>query len=154
MKNLAICCIIKDELDIPEWIAYHRLVGVQHFFLYDNESVIPIEIKSDDVTIIPWLGQCQQMKTYNHCLQQYGKEYQWIAFIDADNELPPDWMPFALDALEGMVAASGPLVYSDLVLTKRIMSFLFYCLGMASHLFFPMLQGGNFIVMATTFKPC
>jgi glycosyltransferase involved in cell wall biosynthesis len=73
-------------------------------------------------------------------------KYDLIAFIDADNELPPDWVQYALEGLEGVVAASGPLVYSDLPLPKRIMSFLFYCVGMTSHLFFPMLQGGNFIV--------
>jgi len=39
MAYLAICATIKDEAPyIPEWIEFHRGVGVEHFFLYDNLS--------------------------------------------------------------------------------------------------------------------
>ena len=34
---LAICAIYRDEAPyLREWIEFHRLVGVEHFFLYDN----------------------------------------------------------------------------------------------------------------------
>ena len=37
---LAICAIFRDEAPfLDEWIAFHRLMGVEHFFLYDNGSV-------------------------------------------------------------------------------------------------------------------
>jgi len=36
---LSICAIFKDEAPyLPEWIEFHRLVGVERFFLYDNGS--------------------------------------------------------------------------------------------------------------------
>lgn len=73
-------------------------------------------------------------------------QYDLVAFIDADNQIPDDWVEYALKAMEGMVAASGPVVYADLVLSKRLLSFFFYCLAKISHQMLPMLQGGNFIV--------
>lgn len=43
MKYCALCCIAKDEdLFLKEWIAYHALIGVEHFYIYDNVSSIPI----------------------------------------------------------------------------------------------------------------
>jgi hypothetical protein len=39
MTTVAICAIFRDEgADLTEWVAYHRVVGVDHFILYDNES--------------------------------------------------------------------------------------------------------------------
>ena len=36
---LSIGAVFKDERDyLQEWIDFHRRVGVEHFFLYDNES--------------------------------------------------------------------------------------------------------------------
>ncbi|KAA6439138.1 hypothetical protein FEM33_12710 [Dyadobacter flavalbus] len=36
---LTICCIVKDENEsLEEWINYHRKIGVQQFYIYDNES--------------------------------------------------------------------------------------------------------------------
>lgn len=36
---LSIGAIFKDEAPyLAEWIEFHRLVGVEHFFLYDNLS--------------------------------------------------------------------------------------------------------------------
>lgn len=50
-----------------EWITYHKLIGVDHFFLYDNSgafsddpsnSLHPIaELFPDDVTVIDWPSQ-------------------------------------------------------------------------------------------------
>src|SRR5919201_1450975 len=36
---LSLCALYKDHADyLREWIEFHRLVGVERFFLYDNES--------------------------------------------------------------------------------------------------------------------
>ena len=38
-RYLVACAIFRDEAPyLAEWIAFHRLVGVEHFFLYDNGS--------------------------------------------------------------------------------------------------------------------
>ena len=37
---LAVCAIYRDEASyMQEWIEFHRLVGVERFYLYDNNSV-------------------------------------------------------------------------------------------------------------------
>ena len=36
---LAVCAIYRNEAPyLREWIEFHRLVGVERFFLYNNES--------------------------------------------------------------------------------------------------------------------
>src|SRR5687768_9080374 len=36
---LSVCSIYRDHAEyLREWIEFHRLVGVERFFLYDNES--------------------------------------------------------------------------------------------------------------------
>lgn len=81
-------------------------------------------------------------------------KYDLVAFIDADNELPPDWLDYALQAVVpvDVVAASGPVSYYELRLSKRLISFLFYLIAKCSHQLFPMLQGGNFILKKAALK--
>lgn len=39
MYNLVICAIFKNEARyLKEWVEYHRMVGVEHFYLYNNDS--------------------------------------------------------------------------------------------------------------------
>ena len=59
--NLSICAIFKNEAKfLKEWIEYHRLVGVDHFYLYDNGStdrfkeILNPYIKDKTVTLIYW----------------------------------------------------------------------------------------------------
>src|SRR5262245_23964419 len=59
--QLTICAIFKNEKKyLKEWIEYHRLIGVDHFYLYNNNSSDhPLElllpyIKTGIVTVIAW----------------------------------------------------------------------------------------------------
>ena len=74
--------------------------------------------------------------------------YNIVAFIDADNEIPPGWAVCAIWALQlhKAVAASGPVVYDELPLRKRVVVAMFYSLARLIHMIAPMLQGGNFIL--------
>ena len=39
VASLAACTIYRDDAEyLPEWIEFHRLMGVERFFLYDNGS--------------------------------------------------------------------------------------------------------------------
>jgi len=95
MKNyLALCLMCKDEnMYLKEWIDYHLSLGVQHIYIYDNLSKVPIAktvssyIKKGKVTVIPWsynYVQGRHVKCQNHCLQNHGKKWAWIGFIDTD----------------------------------------------------------------------
>ncbi len=98
--SLAICAIFNDEADyLQEWIEYHLHVGVEHFYLYNNNS------KDDYLNVLfPYIAQgivdCTewpspqdqdwvpyQIGAYNHCLKN-SKAY-WLAIIDIDEFIVP-----------------------------------------------------------------
>jgi len=88
---LSLCLIVKNENSyLQEWLDYHILLGVEHFWIYDNESIIPIRqtIKSyidrGWVTVHSISGKSVQLFAYDHCLQTYGHVSKWIGFIDTD----------------------------------------------------------------------
>ncbi len=97
MYNLSICAIMRDEPEshIREWIHYHRLVCVEHFFIYDNGSKIKIvdtlkkEIDAGFVTVINFPGSSAQMPAYTNFIYDYGKLTKYAAIIDSDEFLVP-----------------------------------------------------------------
>ena len=93
---LALCCIVKDEnAYLEEWITYHRKIGVDHFFIYDNESKISVAETLKNLglsayaTVIKVHGRAKQVRAYNDCLIRQRKSSQWIGFIDADEFIVP-----------------------------------------------------------------
>ena len=88
--NNAICCIIKDEKYLEEFIIYHHIIGVEHFFIYDNESKIPIkkrlnhEFFKKNCSILEIKGKSQQMNAYNHCIINTKNNVNWLIIIDGD----------------------------------------------------------------------
>lgn len=99
MHYLAVCAIFRDEAPyLAEWICFHRLVGVEHFYLYDNGSndrphrVLRPLIERGLVTLEHWpipFHEKAQKPAYQHCLERArsGKLARWIAFIDLDEFL-------------------------------------------------------------------
>jgi hypothetical protein len=91
---LAVCAVYRDEAPyLPEWIEFHRVVGVERFFLYDNRSsddhMEALDPYIRDGTVVPheWPGLPLQREIYNHCLAEHGGDARWIAFIDVDEFL-------------------------------------------------------------------
>ena len=85
-----ICAIFKDEgAYLEEWLAWHRLAGFTHFFLYDNDSTDGWTNTHDDVNVMPWPGVCMQLPAYEHLCVQLKKTEpdEWVAFIDCDEFL-------------------------------------------------------------------
>lgn len=93
--QLSICAIFKNEGKyIQEWIEYHKLIGVQHFYLYDNDSTDDITVLQkylDDgtITLNKISGTAQQIPAYNHFIQTYKDETEWCAIIDLDEFIVP-----------------------------------------------------------------
>lgn len=89
---VGICAIIKDcpQEYLKEWITWHTLLGVSYFFIYDNDSEIPISsfIKKENVYVRKMPGAIQQLPAYMDCINR--QKYKmtpacdWIAFIDDD----------------------------------------------------------------------
>jgi hypothetical protein len=103
--DLSICAIFQNEAPyLKEWIEFHRLQGVQHFFLYNNEStddykeVLRPYIKSKLVTLTQWKYKYKdgegpdfvrksQCKAYLDCIEKYKNATRWLACIDTDEFL-------------------------------------------------------------------
>jgi Glycosyltransferase family 92 len=92
--DLAVCAIYRDEAEyLGEWIEFHRLVGAQRFFLYNNFSedhhreVLAPYVEEGIVTVRDWPvldGRVGQIAAYNDYLRWHREESRWTAFIDLD----------------------------------------------------------------------
>ena len=80
--KVALVCIAKNEDHyIDEWIEYHKKLGFNDIFIYENNW----EYKGNhDVKCIPVHGEVMQIPTYNIFMRKYEGEYDWAAFIDVD----------------------------------------------------------------------
>lgn len=103
--DLAICAIFQNEASyLREWIEFHKLVGVKHFYLYNNLStdkyykVLKPYIKSGEVELIEWKYNTNpdgsnwptiQMMAYNHAINSSKNVVKWLAIIDTDEFLFP-----------------------------------------------------------------
>ncbi|AEV98659.1 hypothetical protein A4D02_34825 [Niastella koreensis] len=96
MKFICLAAILRDEEPfLDEWLVYHKMIGINHFFLYDDAPDLPLkkllQPHAAYVTVIPWYhmheerpGINRQTKAYTHALQEYGSGFEWITFIDGD----------------------------------------------------------------------
>ena len=96
LYDLAVVAIMKNEEPyIKEWVDYHLLAGVDHFFIYDNEEtdsqqkILQPYIDSGLVTHIKYPGKARQYEAYNAAIQNYRFFCKYIAFIDADEFIVP-----------------------------------------------------------------
>ena len=92
---LAVCACFQNEASyLREWVEFHLLVGVEQFFLYDNNStdgareVLEPYVESGVVVLHDWpVWPKGQVPAYEHCLREHMHDATWIAFIDLDEFL-------------------------------------------------------------------
>ena len=92
---LAACSVYRNEAPyLREWIEFHRLVGVERFFLYDNGStdehleVLAPYIEEGVVVLGRWeASPLDQRAVFDHCLHEHRADARWIAFFDLDEFL-------------------------------------------------------------------
>jgi O-antigen biosynthesis protein len=96
MDKIAICTIFRDEAPyLLEWLAFHKMIGVDRFFLYDNGSsdagrdLINRSSFAHDVTLTDWPERPGQLSAYNHFRVNHAREFTWAAFIDIDELIMP-----------------------------------------------------------------
>ena len=95
-QTLSIMAIMKNEGPyIKEWLDYHILVGVEKFYLYDNEStdntteILKPYIESGFVEYTYWPGKAQQQIAYTDCFNKHAFDTKWMAVIDLDEFIVP-----------------------------------------------------------------
>lgn len=93
---LAVCAIAKDEGPyFKEWIEWHRRMGVEKFYIYDNEStdstreVLQPYIASGLVEYRYFPGYRKQLAAYDDCFETHRFETRWLAVIDLDEFIVP-----------------------------------------------------------------
>ncbi len=87
---LSIVACARDEEDIVEWIEWHAALGVERFYIYDNCSFYPLELRLADyirlgiVRVILFPGRRCQLRAYAHFISNFKSQSHWVAFIDID----------------------------------------------------------------------
>lgn len=87
--NLSLVVIIKNEAPyIKEWIRYHSSVGVQHFYIYDNDSDDDVGRVLEEfeslVTVVKIQGPVRQIDAYNDAIRRFKFKTKYMGMIDAD----------------------------------------------------------------------
>ena len=93
---ISIACIAKNEGPyLREWLEYHRLIGVQRFYFYDNEStdntkeILKPYIDKNIVIYHYVKGKCMQHPCYRDAFFRYKNNTRWMAIIDLDEFIVP-----------------------------------------------------------------
>lgn len=106
--RLAIVMIFQDDAPyLKEWVEYHKLLGVQRFYLYNNESIDDYQkvlkpyVKKGDVELIQWdktgydghdlpSWNAVQCLAYMNALARARSDgVTWLAILDSDEFLVP-----------------------------------------------------------------
>lgn len=116
--HLSICAIFQDEAPyIKEWVDYHISKGVEHFWLYNNNSSdgykeeLNSYIYSGIVELFEWPSKNYendfyhfsfeiQAGAYNDALSRARNVSKWLAIIDVDEFIVPVCNPKIIDILE------------------------------------------------------
>jgi hypothetical protein len=107
LYTVAAAAIFQNEAKyLPEWIDYHQRIGVEHFWLYNNNSTddylttLQPYIQSGLVELIDWPSYQEendwfhfsfvvQTGAYNDAILRSKKLTRWLAVIDTDEFIVP-----------------------------------------------------------------
>ena len=96
LYDMAVVAIFKDEGKyLREWLDYHLLAGVEHFYLYNNDSsddyaeILAPYVEKNLVTLIDFPGNAMQHPAYNDAVEKYRFDCRYMAFIDLDEFIFP-----------------------------------------------------------------
>lgn len=111
LYDLAVVAIMKNEGPyVKEWLDYHILAGVDHFFIYDHESddnskeILQPYIDAGIVTYVLYPGEKSLILGFNETLQKYKFFCRYIAFIDADEYIYPKENKSIVEVIDEILA--------------------------------------------------
>lgn len=118
MYNVSICAIFMNEAEyLKEWIEFHRIVGVEHFYLYNNRSsdnyleILSPYIEKGLVTLKDWPKPQSQMSAYQDFIDNHSHETQWVGFIDLDELVVPNETDTIGEFLKGFINRPVVIIY-------------------------------------------
>ena len=96
LYDLAVVAIFKDEgRYLKEWLDYHLLAGVEHFYLYNNNSsddykkILAPYVEENLVTLTDFPGKVMQHFAYDDAIEKFRFDCRYMAFIDLDEFIFP-----------------------------------------------------------------
>ena len=114
--RLAVACMFKDSaFYLKEWMAFHIAVGVEHFYLCDNNStddymsLLKPYIDQGLITLTKTSGVSSRlweferdihMPFYNRIIEETRSSVEWLACIDSDEFIVPPQHDTILDVLQ------------------------------------------------------
>ncbi|MBR1421277.1 MAG: glycosyltransferase family 92 protein [Selenomonadaceae bacterium] len=110
-SEIAIVACLKNESPyIEEWLEYHYRIGIDKFYLYDNDSEDRSELKK---ILEPWIaqkiveyvefyGELAQIPAYNDAILKHRFDCRYLAFIDLDEFIVPKHNQAVLDIINSL----------------------------------------------------
>ena len=121
--TLTVSAIFKDEAPyLKEWIEYHKMMGVEHFRLYNNDSedeyltVLAPYIEKGEVSLVEWPSSKKQLHRWafltqlpacHDAIKYYEHKSKWLALIDIDEFLLPLEAPDIVTFLQDFESYPG-----------------------------------------------
>lgn len=116
LYDLAVVAIMKNAAPyVKEWLDYHLLAGVKHFFIYDNESednfkeILHPYIDAELVTYNFYPGKAQQMSAYNEAIDNFKFLCRYMALVDDDEFILPKSNRSISEVVEELLSLSPKL---------------------------------------------
>lgn len=70
---------------LRDWISYYRRMGVDRFYIYDNDAVEDLAVyESPFVEVVYWPHARSQSQAFTHFLAAAGSRCKFVGFFDAD----------------------------------------------------------------------
>jgi len=112
---------------IPQWIEYHKALGVDRFVIYDNvpgatrvEQTLKQYIRDGIVLVIKWPfkwgrpnGEAAQQTQQNHTLYSF-QHAKWIGFLDIDEYVNPQTESICIPDVLDSIVKTASLRYDDI----------------------------------------
>lgn len=93
--EVCVCTMLRNQARfLREWVMYHARLGVQRWFIYDNNSdddisnlIESLEDADFNITRHVWPWMKTQEAGFAHCALRARDSCEWVAFIDVDEFL-------------------------------------------------------------------
>ena len=114
LHDLAIVAILKHEAPyLREWLDYHLSAGVDHFYLYDNDSTdAQVEVAAPYVKagLVDWFsapGKVMQMAVFNEAVNRFKFHCRYMAFVDIDEFIYPKTNQSIVEVVDEILSRDG-----------------------------------------------
>ncbi|XP_028754357.1 glycosyltransferase family 92 protein RCOM_0530710-like isoform X2 [Neltuma alba] len=90
--DLCVCTMVWNQASaLKEWIIYHSWLGVERWFIYDNNSdddieniIEELDLEGYNVSRTTWPWIKTQEAGFSHCALRSKQECNWVGFFDVD----------------------------------------------------------------------